>query len=147
MTMFFIGADHGGVRIKDLLGEALRARGHEVEDLGTHGSQAVDYPEIAVAVARKVAGNHDVRGLLVCGTGIGMSMAANKVHGVRAALATDPFMAKMATEHNDANVLCLGERVIGEGLALEILDAYLGATFGGGRHARRVGKIMEAEAG
>ena len=136
MTTFFIGADHGGVRIKDLLGEALRGRGHQVEDLGTHGTQAVDYPEIAVAVSRKVVGQDGARGLLVCGTGIGMSMAANKVHGVRAALATDPFMARMATEHNDANVLCLGERVIGEGLALEILEAYLGATFGGGRRAR-----------
>ena len=147
MTTFYIGADHGGVRIKDLLGEALRARGFEVEDLGTHGTEAVDYPEIAVAVARKVAAGGGARGLLVCGTGIGMSMAANKVHGIRAALATDPFMAKMATEHNDANVLCVGERVIGEGLALEILDAFLGAEFGGGRHERRVGKIMDAEAG
>lgn len=147
MATVFIGADHGGVRIKDLLGEALRARGHVVEDLGTHGDQAVDYPDIAAAVARKVVGHDGARGLLVCGTGIGMSMTANKIRGVRAAQATDPFMARMATEHNDANVLCLGERVIGEGLALAILDAYLGATFGGGRHARRVGKIMEVEAG
>ncbi len=147
MTTFFIGADHGGVRIKDLLGEHLRARGHEVEDLGTHGSASVDYPDIAVAVARKVAGTAGARGLLVCGTGIGMSMAANKVHGIRAALATDAYMARMATEHNDANILCVGERVIGEGLAIDILDAFLAAEFGGDRHARRVSKIMEAEAG
>ncbi len=145
MTTFFVGSDHGGVMLKGRITEWLRELGHEVEDVGTHSTESVDYPEIATAVADRVAADPATRGILVCGTGIGMSMAANKVRGIRAALATDPFMARMATEHNDANLLCLGERVVGVGLAREILDAFLDARFEAGRHERRVGKIMGVE--
>ncbi len=147
MTQFFVGADHGGVELKGALPEALAERGHEVVDLGTFTTDSVDYPEVATAVCSRVASTPGSRGLLVCGTGIGMSMTANKVRGIRAALATDPYMARMAVEHNDANVLCLGQRVLGLGLATAVLDAYLDGTFAGGRHERRVGKIMAAENG
>ncbi len=145
MGVFFVGADHGGVELKAHVVEWLTAAGHQVDDMGTFASQSVDYPEVAVAVADKVMAQPGARGVLVCGTGIGMSMAAGKVHGIRAAVATDPFMGRMAMEHNDANVLCLGERVVGIGLARAILDAWLGTTFEGGRHERRVSKIMETE--
>ena len=142
-----IGSDHRGTRYRAAITAQLEALGHSVTDVGTTDEGSVDYPDFARAVAEQIKQGRCERGILICAAGIGMSMAANKVHGIRAALATDPFMAKMATEHNDANVLCVGERVIGEGLALEILDAFLGAEFGGGRHERRVGKIMDAEAG
>ena len=146
MGVFFVGADHGGVELKGLVVEWLTVAGHQVEDLGTFATEAVDYADVAVALATRVAALPGARGVLVCGTGIGMSMAAGKVHGIRAAVATDPFMSRMAVEHNDANVLCLGERVVGIGLAKAIVDAWLGASFeGGGRHSRRVSKIMEAE--
>jgi len=145
MATYYVGADHGGVTLKGLVGEWIAERGHEVKDLGTFGTDSVDYPEIAVAVANKVVQTPGARGVLVCGTGIGMSMAANKVRGIRAAVVTDPFMARMAMEHNDANVLCLGERVVGIGLARTIVAAWLAASFGGDRHARRVGKIMDVE--
>lgn len=145
MTTFYVGADHGGVQLKEFLVEALADRGHQVEDLGPFATDSVDYPEYAIKVATRVAADDGSRGLLVCGTGLGMSMTANKIRGIRAALVTDPFMAAMAVEHNDANVLCLGERVIGIGLAASILDAFLGAKFGGDRHARRIGKMMGAE--
>jgi ribose 5-phosphate isomerase B len=145
MGMFFVGADHGGVVLKAQVLEWLKHEGHEVEDLGTFATEAVDYPDIAVAVSRKVVSTPGARGVLVCGTGIGMSMAACKVDGIRAAVVTDPFMARMAREHNDANILCLGERVLGLGLAKATFDAWLDASFEGGRHARRVSKIMETE--
>ena len=145
MTKYFVGSDHGGVMLKGRVVEWLRARGHEVEDRGTFSTDSVDYPEIADDVARRVVATDGARGVLVCGTGIGMSMAANKVDGVRAAVVTDPFMARMARVHNDANVLCLGERVIGVGLASDVLAAFLDAEFGGDRHGRRVGKIMALE--
>ena len=147
MTTFYVGSDHGGVLLKGQVAEWLRERGHDAQDLGTFSTDSVDYPDIARAVADRVAGDAGARGILVCGTGIGMSMTANKVEGIRAALATDPYMARMSMEHNDANILCLGERVLGQGLALEVLEAYLGAEFEGGRHARRVAKIMGAEEG
>jgi ribose 5-phosphate isomerase B len=145
MTTFFVGSDHGGVMLKGRITEWLRELGHGVEDVGTFSTDSVDYPEIATAVADRVVAETGARGVLVCGTGIGMSMAANKVRGIRAALATDPFMARMAREHNDANLLCLGERVVGIGLAREILGAFLEARFEAGRHERRVGKIMAVE--
>jgi len=145
MATYFVGADHGGVMLKGRIAEWITERGHEVEDLGTFATDSVDYPDIAVAVASKVMESPGARGVLVCGTGIGMSMAANKVRGIRAAVVTDPFMARMAMEHNDANVLCLGERVVGIGLARTIIDAWLDASFGGDRHARRVAKIMDVE--
>lgn len=141
-----IGADHGGYRLKEVVKRHLLAAGHEVHDVGTHdGQTSVDYPDYALPVARAVVrGEYDF-GIVICGTGIGISIAANKVRGTRAALCTDPYMARMARMHNDANILALGGRVIGEGLALEIVDAFLGASYEGGRHARRVAKIAEIE--
>ena len=142
-----IGSDHAGLDLKAQLARRLGEAGHEVRDLGTDSAASVDYPDFARNVARAVASGEADRGLLVCGTGIGMAMSANKVPGVRAALATNAYMARMAREHNDANVLCLGARVTGIGLAEDILDAFLAAAFEGGRHARRVDKINQLESG
>jgi ribose 5-phosphate isomerase B len=136
-----LGADHGGRRLKDELVGHLLALGHDVVDVGTHNDDSVDYPDFAHVGATQVRDGDADRGLLVCGTGQGMAIAANKVGGVRAAVVSDTFSAAMATEHNDARVLCLGERVVGAGLARACVDAWLGATFAGGRHARRVAKI------
>jgi ribose 5-phosphate isomerase B len=136
-----LGADHAGFALKEYLKEGLVARDHEVIDLGTHGEESVDYPDYAHAVARAiVAGDADV-GLLVCGTGVGQSMAANRHPGIRAAVCSDTFSARMARLHNDANVLCLGARVVGGGLAEDLVTAFLASGFEGGRHARRVAKI------
>jgi ribose 5-phosphate isomerase B len=140
-----LGSDHGGVTLKQHLAALLREAGHEVEDLGTHDTASTDYPDHAARVARAVAEGRAERGVLVCGTGVGMSIAANKVAGVRAAVVTDPFSARMAMAHNDARVLCMGERVVGPSLAAECLHAWLDTAFEGGRHARRVGKIMGLE--
>lgn len=136
-----IGSDHGGYLLKQKVIEALTAQGHQVHDFGAHDPQPTDYPDIAVPVAQAVATGEAERGVLVCGTGIGMCMAANKIPGVRAALCTTPYMARMAREHNDAQVLCLGERVLDEKVALEIVQTFLATEFAGGRHARRVDKI------
>lgn len=136
-----VGSDHAGLALKAAVTRHLREQGHEVEDLGTHGDDSVDYPDFARAVAERVAGGQADRGVLICGTGQGMAITANKVPGVRAAVVSDPFSARMAMAHNDARVLCLGQRVVGEGLALDLLDAWLAARFEGGRHGRRVGKI------
>ncbi len=140
-----IGADHGGYTLKEAVKQHLTNSGHEVFDQGTHdATTSVDYPDYALPVARAVvAGEYDL-GIIVCGTGIGISIAANKVRGARAALCTDPYMARMARMHNNANILALGGRVIGEGLALDIVDAFLAASFEGGRHTRRVKKIDNA---
>jgi ribose 5-phosphate isomerase B len=140
-----IGADHAGFDLKQRVADQLRSAGHEVDDLGTHERASVDYPDYAARVARRVAGGEAERGVLVCGSGHGMAIAANKIHGVRAVCVTDTFSARMAAMHNDARVLCLGERVVGVGLALDLVDAWLGATFEGGRHAGRVGKIEALE--
>jgi ribose 5-phosphate isomerase B len=142
-----IGSDHGGRRLKDLVVGHLTSLGHEVADLGTHDDASCDYPDYARAVAVAVRDGAADRGVLVCGTGIGMSIAANKVDGVRAAVVSEPFSARMAAEHNDARVLCLGERTVGPDLALLCVDAWLGAQFQGGRHARRVAGITEIERG
>lgn len=140
-----IGNDHGGINHKTAIVEHLKEKGYEVIDYGVAEGEAVDYPDMAKTVCEGyLAGDFDL-GILVCGTGIGMSMAANKVDGIRAAHATDCFSAKMAREHNDAQILCLGERITGPGLVLEIVDAYLNAEHLGGRHARRVEKIMSIE--
>ena len=140
-----VGADHAGWRLKEALAAKVRAAGYDVTDLGTGSDDSVDYPDYAGAVARAVAAGEADLGLVVCGTGIGVSMTANKVPGVRAAVAHDVFTAYYSREHNDANVLCLGARVIGEGVAESALAAFLGTDFGGGRHARRVEKIMATE--
>lgn len=136
----FLGGDHAGVELRKALKEVLVWMGREVEDLGSHDSRSVDYPDFAVAVAERVARGDGV-GVLVCGTGIGVDMAANKVSGVRSARCTDAYSARMSRAHNDANVLCLGSRVTGPGLAEEILKVWLETPFEGGRHQQRVDKI------
>lgn len=141
-----LGSDHAGLHLKSALSEHLRAQGHAVEDLGTHNTQSCDYPDFAVAVGRAVVEGRAELGILCCGTGQGMAMTANRVPGVRAAVCGDSFSARATRAHNDANVLCLGERVVGVGLALDITDAFVGAAFEGGRHARRIAKFMALDA-
>ncbi len=136
-----VASDHAGFRLKVAVAEHLRAAGHEVTDLGPEAAERCDYPDYAHAVARAVtAGDADL-GVLCCGSGIGMSMAANRHAGVRAALAHDATTARLSREHNDANVLCLGERILGESVALDAVDAFVSGRFAGGRHAGRVAKI------
>ena len=136
-----IGADQGGYELKQQILESPVLGDHQVLDLGIHELKSIDYPDIAAQVARAVANGEADRGIIVCGTGIGVSMAANKVPGIRAALCTDCYMARMARAHNDAQVMCLGGRVIGSGLAQDIVQVFLTSEFEGGRHARRVSKI------
>ncbi len=141
-----IGADHGGYALKEVVKTHLLEQGYEVVDKGTDsGTVSVDYPDYGRAVAEAVAAGEAPFGIVICGTGIGISMAANKVPGIRAALCTDPYMARMAREHNDAQILAMGGRVVGPGLAVAIVDAFFAAEFQGGRHARRVGKIAAIE--
>lgn len=144
-TLLAIASDHAGFRLKEQLKAVLEKQGVRFADLGPADETSVDYPDFAHAVASGVADGRYGLGVLVCGTGIGMSVAANRHPGVRAALCTESFAAKMAREHNDANVLCIGSRIVGEGVAEAILSAFLGAKFEGGRHARRVGKIEVGE--
>jgi ribose 5-phosphate isomerase B len=139
------GSDHAGLALRAEAVKVARAAGFEVEDLGPFSGESVDYPDYAKAVAEAVASGRARLGLLVCGTGIGMSIAANKVKGIRAALCTTEFEARMARAHNDANVLCIGERVVGLGLGGAIAKAFLEATFEGGRHERRVQKMRDLE--
>lgn len=133
-----VGADHAGWETKDRIVRFLREQGHEVDDLGTSSGASVDYPRYAYLVARRVASGEADRGVLVCGTGIGMSIAANRVAGARAAVCHDEFTAKMAREHNDANVLCLGGRVVAPERALALAEIFVTTGFGEGRHAPRV---------
>lgn len=140
-----IGADHGGFRLKDLLARELTAEGYAVHDCGTNGPDPVDYPDFAHAVARLVADGTCASGIVVDGAGIGSCIAANKVPGVRAALCYDVSSARNSREHNHANVLTLGGRLIGDGLAMEIAKTWLGTPWGGGRHEARVEKITEIE--
>lgn len=140
-----IGSDHAGYEAKERLKLWLAEGGHAVDDCGTHGTASVDYPDFASRVARTVARGAADFGVLVCGTGIGMSIAANKVRGVRAAHCADPYTARMAREHNDANVVCLGARVSGPGMVEEIVASFLAAPFRGGRHAARLDKIARLE--
>ena len=136
-----VGSDHAGLKLKLVLVEHLKGKGHQVDDIGTHEEASTDYPDWAHKVATLVADGKADRGVLCCGTGQGMAISANKVKGVRAACVGDTFSARMVAEHNDARVLCLGQRVTGEGLAVDCLDAWLTTTFAGGRHQRRVDKI------
>jgi len=140
-----IGADHAGFQVKKRIKQFLENEGHAVEDVGTGSEESVDYPEYARAVAEKVAAGMAQLGVLVCGTGMGMAIAANKVPGIRAAVVHDKVTARAAREHNDANVLTLGGRIIEAGLAIEIVKEFLDAQFAGGRHQRRVDKITEME--
>ena len=141
-----VGSDHAGLELKRELAGVAAELGSDVVDLGTHSGDSTDYPDYAHQVASAVARGEGL-GLLVCGTGIGMSMAANRHRGVRAAVCGDMFSASMTRQHNDANVLCVGARVVGGGLAAEILKAFLGATFEGGRHQRRVDKLDPPDEG
>lgn len=140
-----IGSDHGAYRLKGLFVERLKAEGYTPVDLGTDSEASCDYPDYALAVARAVATGEAARGVLLCGSGIGMSIVANKVDGVRAALCHDHYTARMSRMHNDANVLCVGARVVGDDVALDMLSAWLSTPFEGGRHQRRVDKIADAE--
>jgi len=140
-----IGSDHRGFALKQSIVSMLAEIGHQAEDAGCYGSDSVDYPDVAEKVASAVGSGKADCGVLICGTGIGMSIAANKVPGVRAALCSDPISAVMARQHNDANVLCMGGAMIGEWVAWEITKAYLEAGFEGGRHTRRVEKIMRLD--
>lgn len=140
-----IGSDHAGHPLKENLTAWLKEAGHNVIDFGTDGTDSVDYPDYARKVARAVASQEAELGILICGTGIGMSMAANKVKGIRAARCQDCYSARMARRHNNANILTLGDRVLGSGLAREIVSAFLEENFAGDRHQRRVDKIMQLE--
>ncbi len=140
-----IGADHAGYRLKEHLARFLEHQGHQVEDQGTFSEESVDYPECAAAVAVEVAAGRAERGLLVCGTGVGVAIAANKVDGIRAATCNDLFTATKSREHNDANVLTLGARVVGEGLAEDIVRSFMQTDFEAGRHQRRVDQIRALE--
>ncbi|CDF57314.1 ribose 5-phosphate isomerase B [Thermobrachium celere] len=140
-----LGCDHGGYNLKQAILEHLEKKGIEYKDFGCYSIESCDYPDFAEKVAEAIVrGEYDC-GILVCGTGIGISIAANKVPGIRAAHCTDTFSAKAAKQHNNANILALGERITGVGLALDIVDAYLEAEFEGGRHQRRIDKIAEIE--
>jgi ribose 5-phosphate isomerase B len=139
------GSDHAGLALKQHLVAHLRTRGLDVEDVGTHDGASTDYPDWGARVAEQVASREAEFGLLVCGSGQGMAMAANRVPGVRAAVVADTFSARATRAHNDANVLCLGQRVVGVGLAEDIVDAFLDASFEGGRHQRRIDKLTELE--
>ncbi len=142
-----IGCDHRGLNLKMAIMELLSELGHGYEDFGCYDTGSVDYPDIGGKVAQAVAQGRFDHGILVCSTGIGMSIVANKVPGIRAALCHDTFSAQRSRAHNDANVLCLGEWVIGEGLAKEIVKAYLAAEFEGGRHTQRLEKVWALEEG
>ena len=140
-----VGSDHAGRRLRLAVADALLHAGHQVLDIGYDGEGSVDYPAIAAQLARQVAQGEASLGVLCCATGVGMSMAANRVVGVRAAVCTHALMAGMARAHNDANVLCLGEQIVGTNLALRIVQAFVDGRFEGGRHARRVGQLGELE--
>lgn len=144
-TMIAIGSDHGGFELKEAVKALLEKRGIAVEDMGTNDGNSVDYPDFGEKVARKVSSGEAEKGVLVCGTGIGMSIVANKFPGVRAALAADTYMAKMAKQHNNANILVLGGRVIDENEASEMVAIWLDAEFEGGRHQVRLDKIAALE--
>jgi ribose 5-phosphate isomerase B len=145
MLSVALGADHAGWELKEALKSWLMEAGYQVLDFGTHSPDSVDYPDYAQQVGEAVAVGKVDRGVLVCGTGIGMTMAANKIPGVRAALCGDAFTSRMSREHNDANVLALGGRLTDADMGCDILKVWLETDFAGGRHARRVNKIMELE--
>ena len=138
---FYIGTDHAGIELKDYIVELLKEKGHEVEDLGPFSKDRVDYPDYAHQVSLNVLENEGTQGILICGSGIGMSMAANRHNGIRAALCHDAYTASVARGHNDANVLCFGERIVGKGVAESIIDSWIDSDFDGGRHCNRIEKI------
>lgn len=141
-----IGCDHGALALKNKVVAHLQAQGHEVLDFGTHTPDSCDYPEFAAAAAQAVASGACEKGIVLCTTGIGVSISANKVHGIRCALLSDPWSAKMTRLHNDTNMMAMGAGVVGENLALEIVDTWLGTEFSGeARHQRRIDKVMALE--
>jgi ribose 5-phosphate isomerase B len=143
-----VGADHAGFPLKAMVIEVIEAAGHTVLDLGTFDAQPVDYPDYALSVGRAVRGGEADRGILLCGSGVGVSVAANKLHGIRAGVCHDTYSAHQAVEHDDLNVLCLGPRVVGPALMADLVTAFLAARFSGeARHVRRVAKIAAMESG
>jgi ribose 5-phosphate isomerase B len=141
-----VGSDHAGYKLKQYLKDRLAAWGHDVEDVGTHSTDSCDYPVFGAAVGRRVVElGGEARGVAVCGSGIGISIAANRVAGVRAALVQEPTAAKLSRQHNDANVICFGERLIGQAVAEEALRVWLETPFEGGRHARRVAQLEDTD--
>jgi len=140
-----IGCDHGGYELKLKIMEHLKEIGVDFKDFGSYSSASVDYPDIALKVSKSVVSGEAKLGILICGTGIGMSLAANKVHGIRAAACSETFSAKYTRLHNDANILCLGGRIVGDGAAMEIVDLFVDTPFEGGRHQRRVDAVMNIE--
>ncbi len=140
-----IGSDHAGYRLKEILKKYLVSLGHQVQDFGTYTEESVDYPDIAFRLAEEVSKGSFERGILICGTGIGMCIAANKVKGIRAALCWDERTAELSRRHNDSNVLCLGGRMLGEQKAKKIVDVWISTNFEAGRHLRRLRKIYEYE--
>ncbi|MBE9503311.1 MAG: ribose 5-phosphate isomerase B [Proteobacteria bacterium] len=143
--MIAIASDHGGFELKEDIKDFLNDAGYEFTDLGTNNNDSVDYPDYGIKLSRRVASQEFEKGILICGTGIGMSIVANKIPGIRAALLNDVFSARMSTEHNNANIIVIGGRVTGKGLARELVKAWLEATFEGGRHQKRLDKIAELE--
>jgi ribose 5-phosphate isomerase B len=140
-----LGSDHGGFYLKEEIAKHLKSKGIDFKDFGTKSEESCDYPDFALNVAEEVVAKNYDFGILVCGTGIGISIAANKVPGARAALCSDTFSAHACREHNDANILTIGQRVVGSGLAMDIVDTFLNSNFEGDRHARRINKISEIE--
>ena len=142
-----IGCDHGALNLKNKMVAHLTAKGHEVVDFGTYTSASCDYPEFAAAAARAVASGQCEKGIVLCTTGIGISIAANKVKGIRCALLSDPLSARMTREHNDTNMMAMGAGIVGKNLALEIVDTWIGTEFSGeAKHQRRIDKVMALEA-
>lgn len=140
-----IGSDHGGFELKEHIKKHLENNNHEVKDFGTFSNESVDYAKIALKVAEPIAKGEYERGILICGTGLGISIAANKVPGIRAAVVSECFSAKMTRKHNNSNILALGGRVTGPDLASEIVDTWMNTSFEGGRHERRINQIREIE--
>lgn len=143
--MLAIGSDHGGFELRQYIMKCLGEQGVEFKDFGTYTQDSCDYPIYAEKVCRAVVSGECERGILICGTGIGISIAANKIHGIRAALCADCYSAEFTRRHNDANILALGGRTVGAGLAMKIVDTFLNTPFEGGRHAQRVAMITELE--
>lgn len=140
-----LACDHGGFQLKEAVKEHLTKKGYDITDIGVYNTDSVDYPDYGKKAAEMVADKEVDKGVIICGTGIGISIAANKVKGIRCALCTNEYMAKMSRMHNNANMLAMGERVLGKGVATDIVDVWLSTEFEGGRHENRVNKLMEIE--
>jgi len=143
--MIAIGSDHGGFELKEKIYKYLKDNGYDIKDFGIYENKSVDYPDIAKVVCESILSGECDKGILLCGTGIGISIAANKIRGIRAALCSDIYSARMTKMHNNANVIALGGRVLGEDVAIEIVKAWLGSEFEGGRHEKRIQKITDLE--